>query len=123
MLILHAHSKKRKAIASLKTLKMMILIGKENREEQGLATPGLRPPSRGTTMYTPRPPDPRDLETLPYWRATLSLKINDTAFECFITCLVNTWEHFLSKRKLTMVRRRFILKSLETWGKIGTILN
>lgn len=47
-----------------------------HREEQGLATPGLRPPSRGTTMYTPRPPDPRDLETWPYWRATLSLKVN-----------------------------------------------
>lgn len=47
-----------------------------HREEQGLATPGLRPPSRGTTMYTPSPPDPRDLETLPYWRVTLSLKVN-----------------------------------------------
>lgn len=47
-----------------------------HREEQGLATPGPGQPSRGTTMYTPRPPDPRDLETLPYWRVTLSLKVN-----------------------------------------------
>lgn len=95
-------------IAYLRYTTILLAVFLLHREKQGLATPGLRQPRRGTTMYTPRPPNPRNQETWPYWRVTLSLKVNPhpKKGDKFMQCQYNS-----------------LCQSIENWQNVFIVRN